>query len=62
MEIFKASLRGMLVSEEVDSPILAPRLVVQTLPTHSLCLLMQTLSTLSPRRTTLKTVVTDIEN
>ena len=50
VEIFEASLEGMVVTEEADPPILAPPPVLQTLPT------------LSPRRTTVRTVVTDVEN
>ena len=50
VEIFEASLGGMVVTEEADLPILAPRLVLQTLPSSPL------------RRTRVKTVVTDVEN
>ena len=50
VEIFQANLEGIVVNEEADPPILAPKLAVQTIPTLSLC------------RTTVKTVVTDGEN
>ncbi len=50
VEIFEASLGGMIVTEEADLPILASRLVLQTLPSSPL------------RRTRVKTVVTDVEN
>ena len=50
VEIFEASLGGMVVTEEADLPILAPRLVLQTLPSSP------------PRRTRVNTVVTDVEN
>ena len=50
MGIFEVSLGGMVVIEEADPPILALRLVVQTLPAPSHHL------------TTVRTVVTDVKN
>ena len=50
LEIFEASLGGMVVNKKAAPPILSPRLVMQTLPT------------LLPFRTTVETFVTDVEN
>ncbi len=50
VEILEASLGGMIVTEEANLLILAPRPVVQTLPKPSLCW------------TTVTTFVNDVEN
>ncbi len=50
VKIFEASLGGVVLTEEADPPILAPRLMVQTLLIPPPC------------RITIRTVVTDVKN